>query len=124
MHNTNAWLLLVFVGLAALHFAVRMILPPPPDDVKAIELFLKNREESLVRLNKMIWIGGLVGDTRWRAGSAFWGQSKSNIRGYRILARDKEGSLFVHHLAANALDRTGARVLLQRSYGVWTAVLQ
>ena len=55
------YFLLVLAGVAtaasAISLGFRMIRPPPRDDVATINLFLQNRQETLVKVEKL-WFGG------------------------------------------------------------------
>ena len=94
----------------------RLAMPPPPLDLRAITLFLKNRDETLLTVRK-IWFGG---PPRY-GGRGIYTQTG---RPYRVLALGKDGSRWTHELAADERDDLGNSKLQQRLSGVWTPVSQ
>jgi hypothetical protein len=113
-HPEVAWPL-----LAALIFGpviYRVLGPPPPGDLKSIQLFLKNRDEALVSIRKL-WFGGpgRVG------GRAIYQQTG---RPYYVVGRGRAGDI-VHRLAADGQPNAlGYARLQQHVDGGWREVLQ
>ena len=92
----------------------RMFMPVPPADQVAIELFLKNRSETLNSLKKM-WVGGPV-----RTGSRWPYQSG---RPYIVVADGSDAVQYTHGLAVED-NAVGGIALKQRQGGAWLGVLQ
>lgn len=104
----------VFVG----PMAYRLLRPTPAEDVKAIELFLKNREQTLLSVRKL-WIGGpsVVG------GRSVYAQVG---RPYRVLAQSADAKRWRHDVAVDVGQRDvfGEPKLKQRVLGQWLPVIQ
>ena len=94
----------------------RMLMPTPPEDLQAIQLFLKNREETLVGTQKL-WIGG---PSRW-GGRGIYAQIG---RPYRVLAQNADGARCSYDLAAEDRDDLGNTKLQERRQGGWSPVIQ
>jgi hypothetical protein len=112
---------ILWLFVAAVFFgpmAYRLITPTPPEDVKAIELFLKNRDQTLLSLRKL-WIGGpsVVGAR---------GGYKQVGRPYRVLAQGADGKRWRHDVAVDVGQRDvfGDPKLKQRVLGQWLPVIQ
>lgn len=107
--------------LAAVVFgpmAYRMVMPTPPQDLKAIERFLKNRDQRLLNVQKL-WIGG---PSRW-GGRVIYTQTG---RPYRVIAQSSDGRNWRHDLALDGSDSDalGNPKLKQRLRGEWSDVIQ
>lgn len=110
---------IVFLLLAAVVFGpmvYRVVIPPPIGDLKAIERFLKSRDEKLIKTRKL-WIGG---PSRW-GGRGIYEQTG---RPYRITALSDDGSKWIHDLAAGEKDALGNPKLMQRRRNAWSPVIQ
>jgi hypothetical protein len=104
---------LLSIGIAAFPI-YRMLTPIPPEDLKAIERFLNNRNETPVTVSK-----------RWFGGVGHWGGRGIYIqtgRPYRVLTQSADGSRRLHHLATDGKDGLGKPQLRQRVDGVWSSV--
>ena len=93
----------------------RMVRPIPASDLKQVETFLRNRQERLVRLGKMLVRGP------WRFGR---GGPYQIGRSYQVFASDESGALFIHRLCALDDGYSDMPKLQQLSYGVWVDVIQ
>lgn len=107
--------------MAAVFFgpmAFRMMTPTPSEDVKAIDLFLKNREQSLLSVRKL-WIGG---PSVWGGRSVY----KQTGRPYRVLAQSADAKRWLHDVAVDVGERDvfGDPKLKQRVQGQWLPVIQ
>ena len=96
--------------------AWRMLTPVPQDDRTAIELFVTNRDQKVARIRKL-WFGGPPRDYNRRG----WFKL---TRPYRLHARDHDGSVYVHKVAADGRDDLGHVKLQQREGGAWMPVRQ
>ncbi|WP_168077178.1 hypothetical protein [Caulobacter sp. SSI4214] len=112
--HTFVWLLFALVTIGPLVY--RLIMPVPPSDAKAIEVFLRNRDQVLVNVRK-IWIGG---PSHWGGRGVY----KQTGRPYRVTAQSPDGSRWTHDLAADGKDVLGNTKLKQRTNGVWCEVFQ
>ena len=95
--------------------AYRLMTPWPAEDLKAIERFLKNRDEKLLKARKL-WIGG--------PGSQGLGRYTQVGRPYRVIAQSHDGSMWTHDLAIDGWDPLGNPLLKQRISNVWSSVIQ
>ncbi len=113
-------LVAILVGTAG----VRLLTPISSADRDAVELFLKNRSEELLRLRKvLIW---------WRSGPPGWGQGAVGLvtpltppyRIYQVVAQSADGQRWTHVLAASGDDGSGRAALMQRRGGLWSPASQ
>ena len=72
----------------------RLTTPVPPGDMDALESFLRNRDQTLLKVEKL-WFGGPQGSGRYPYFQVG--------RPYRVLARDSDGTVTRHILAASQL---------------------
>jgi hypothetical protein len=108
---------IILIGATVLvaSFIYRVVTPAPADDLAAIQLFLKNRDQVQVEARKT-WFG-----RPWRRiGRAYYPSG----RPYRVIAQSNDGARWIHRLVALEKDSLGAVVLRQRINGVWFSVLQ
>jgi hypothetical protein len=106
--------MLLLGGVFLAPMAYRMVTPTPPDDLAAIRIFLKNRDETLKTVSKT-WLGGPWGGTRIPTQTG---------RPYRVIAETGDGSSWVHILAGDGKDLLGGAKLQQRVDGAWSPVQQ
>ena len=98
-----------------------MVVPPPADDLKAIQLFLTNRDEELFSVSKL-WFGPYFEPDRNFEMS--FGHRGAMRRAYRVIGRTKDGSKSMYKLAEDNKDSLGNVKLAQNSHGVWLPVSQ
>lgn len=96
----------------------QMIAPTPSDDLLAIDLFLKNRDQKVLDVRKL-WIGG---PSVWEGRGVY----QQTGRPYRVMARDAEGKAWRHYLAVGVGERDalGSLKVKQRVLGQWLPVIQ
>lgn len=94
----------------------RMLTPIPQDDGTAIELFANNRDQKVAKIRKL-WLGGPPRDYNRRGWFKY-------TRPYRLHAHDRDGSTYVHEVAADGRDGLGHIRLQQRQGGAWLPVRQ
>lgn len=113
------YLMLALVGVAtavsAFSLGYRMIKPPSAADLAAINLFLRNRRETLVKVEKM-WFGGPPSYSLQPAVTTQTG------RPYKLLARSSDGALWTHKVATNCLENGRIVPIMQCINGAWQSV--
>jgi hypothetical protein len=92
-----------------------MIKPPSAADLAAINLFLRNRRETLVKVEKM-WFGGPPSYSLQPAVTTQTG------RPYKLLARSSDGALWTHKVATNCLENGRIVPIMQCINGAWQSV--
>lgn len=114
--NPHTLIFLLFIAAIVGPMVFRMVTPMPTVDMKAIELFLKNRNEVPICVRKT-WIGG---PSHW-GGRGLYRQTG---RPYRVTAQSSDGSRWTYDLAADGKDALGNPRMNQRLGGRWSPVMQ
>jgi hypothetical protein len=107
--------LVLLVALLAVTFmpvAHRMLAPIPPADVEAIEAYLAEHGQKLVKVERRAFGGP------WHRN--FGSLPYQGGRPYRALAREPDGREWVHFVAVDGRNRVGRPRVKERIGGGWT----
>lgn len=109
------WVLLFLLAYVWIFgpMTVRLVSPMPAADLRAIEVFVRDRNQALAEVQK-IWLGGPIR----RLGFS------RHPRPYRVDVIGDDGGVYIHNLAAGDQDDLGHPRLVQLSHGVWLEVVQ
>jgi len=94
----------------------RLATPIPATDLQAIEVFVKDRDQTLVSLRKY-----RIGGPAVPGGRSIYSQVG---RPYRVSARSGDGSLWNHDVAVVGTDQLGKPKLQERVSGFWSPIIQ
>ena len=111
--NPFALLVTLVVAVLAVSWAYRLARPVPAEDLVLITQFLRDREETLVKVEKMLFGGPESFGTGGRSGLTQTG------RPYKLLARSHDGALWTHWVATHCLEHGRVVPIVQRLNGAW-----
>lgn len=98
---------------------IRLVSPMPAADLRAIEVFVRDRNQALSGIRKIWFIGPSI-----LTAPLGFSRRPRKPRPYRVEVIGDDGGVYIHRLAAGDQDDLGRSRLVQLSQGVWSEVVQ